>query len=227
MRIMSSVGALANAYSVQALEQRLQQAQRIAFYPLGQRCWATMGVQYTQLAINEVVFSRQVCKLQIQVAIDGREQPVIGDGVIVSTPIWVAATFVPPVVPTFLPYDAATLALNAIALHKRSEWSNVLATTDALIEIEAYLAVRPRGKCDRWCYRNGRPANSRASPCRAESCVDGNFAIIDDEMREADRAENSMRVGKAGRDVQYFTAQVDYVPLLDSQWRTAFSGHAS
>jgi len=46
-----------------------------------------MGVEYTQLAINEVVFSRQVCKLQIQVAIDGREQPVIGDGVIVSTPI--------------------------------------------------------------------------------------------------------------------------------------------
>jgi NAD+ kinase len=138
MRIMSSVGALANAYSVQALEQRLQQAQRIALYPLKAEVLSDDGVEYTQLAINEVVISRQRLQAaKIQVAIDGREQPmIIGDGVIVSTPIGSGGYNRSAGGPN-LPYDAARLALTAIALHKRSEWSNVLATNNALIEIEA------------------------------------------------------------------------------------------
>ena len=137
MRTMGSVGALANSYSVQDLEQRLQQAQRIALYPLRAEVLGDDGVGYTQLAINEVVFSRQRLQAaKIQVFIDGREQPVIiGDGVIVSTPIGSGGYNRSAGGPN-LPYNAATLALTAIALHKRSEWSNMLATDDALIEIE-------------------------------------------------------------------------------------------
>jgi NAD+ kinase len=138
MRTMGSVGALANAYSVQDLEQRLQEAQRIALYPLRAEALGDDGVDYTQLAINEVVFSRQRLQAtKIQVVIDGRAQPIIiGDGVIVSTAIGSGGYNRAAGGPN-LPYEAATLALTAIALHKRSEWSDMLVTDDALIEIEA------------------------------------------------------------------------------------------
>jgi len=69
-----------------------------------------------------------------------RSQKLVGDGLLVATPIGSTGSAGGP----RLPLDSELLALTGLAVHRPSEWSNTVLNDQATIEVEVIdYAYRP------------------------------------------------------------------------------------
>jgi NAD+ kinase len=148
MRLPGSVGALGNAFELAKLDERLQAARRISIRPLKAEATLVTGGAVTAFGINEIVVSRQALQAaKLCVKTDGMYgyREVVGDGLLVATPVGSTGYNRSAGGPA-LPLDFQLVALTGIAVHRPSEWSNLVLSNQLTIEVEvtdpAYRAVR-------------------------------------------------------------------------------------
>ena len=130
------------------LMTRLQAARRISVRPLKAEATLVAGGTVTAFGINEIVVSRQALQAaKLCVKTDGMSgyREVVGDGLLVATPVGSTGYNRSAGGPT-LPLNSQLVALTGIAVHRPSEWSNLVLSNQLAIEVEvtdpAYRAVR-------------------------------------------------------------------------------------
>lgn len=133
-----TIGFLMNAYSEDALIERLERAQPVRLYPLSMRVQTIDGAWHEALAINEVALrreSRQAAKLRI--SIDGRVRldMLVCDGLLVATPAGSTAYNLSAHGP-IIPLGAGVLALTPVSAFRPRRWRGALLSHDALVGIE-------------------------------------------------------------------------------------------
>ena len=148
MRLPGSVGALGNAFDLANLGERLQAARRISVRALKAEATLVAGGTATAFGINEIVVSRQVLQAaKLCVKTDGMfgYREVVGDGLLVATPVGSTGYNRSAGGPT-LPLDSELITLTGVAVHRPSEWSNLVLSNQLAIEVEvtdaAYRPVR-------------------------------------------------------------------------------------
>jgi NAD+ kinase len=136
MRLAGSLGFLANAFALENLPERLQTARRLTLSPLKAEVEHAAGNE-TVFAVNEIVLMRQrlqAAKLLAKAGSD-RSTPLIGDGLLMATPIG-SSGYNRSAGGSRLPPDSSLLALTALARHHRSDWCNRVHGAETVIEIE-------------------------------------------------------------------------------------------
>ena len=133
-----TVGFLMNAYSEEALTERLDTAELAELHPLRMRAKREDGSIAEALAINEVSILRagaQAAKLKISV--DGRERmaELVADGALVATPAGSTAYNYSAHGP-ILPIGAEVLALTAVAAFRPRRWRGALLPGGAQVSID-------------------------------------------------------------------------------------------
>ena len=104
MRAAGSLGFLANRFAVARLPQRLRMARSVTLHPLKADAERAGGAITTVFAINEfVLMRRRLQAAKLRVATTGGEcfAHVVGDGLLVATPIAAPATTVRLAVPFY------------------------------------------------------------------------------------------------------------------------------
>ena len=136
MRIASSLGFLANPFQVEDLPERLRTARRLTLCPL--KAKVQHGAESTTVfAVNEIVLIRQrlqAAKLCVTAGSD-RFAPLIGDGLLVTTPIG-SSGYNRSIGGPALSHNSSLLALTALAAHHRSEWCNTVVNDRSAVEVE-------------------------------------------------------------------------------------------
>jgi NAD+ kinase len=138
MRVAGSLGFLANRLEVADLHHRLRMARSITLHPLKAEAEHASDANTTAFAINEVVLVRQRLEAaKLRVATTGSESPadIIGDGLLVATPIG-STGYNRSAGGPVLPQESSLLALTALAVDRRSDWSNTVVSNSATIEVE-------------------------------------------------------------------------------------------
>jgi NAD+ kinase len=161
MRLSGSVGALGNPLCLANLRERLEAARRMTIYPLKAEAHSTAGGISCAFGINEVVISRQhlqAANLRVRAGSTERWRKVIGDGVLVASPIG-SAGYNQSAGGPILPLDSQLLALTGMAIRNRSERCNTVVSERVQVDVDvidraAKLAAIPAG---------GSPANRRRS----------------------------------------------------------------
>ena len=123
-----SVGFLMNEFGIDALPDRLDQAERSVVHPLLMVATDADGVTRTARAINEVSLLRQSYQAaKLRIAIDGRTRlsELIADGVLVSTPAGSTAYNLSANGP-ILPLSSAMLALTPISPFRPRRWRGAI-----------------------------------------------------------------------------------------------------
>jgi NAD+ kinase len=136
MRVAGSLGILANPFDLHGLHERLRVARRLSLCPLKAETEHGAG-SATVFAINEIVLIRQrlqAAKLRVTARPDSFA-PLIGDGLLVATPIG-SSGYNRSVGGPGLPHGSSLLALTALAPHHRSEWRNIVLSDEAVIQVE-------------------------------------------------------------------------------------------
>jgi len=137
MRVAGSAGVLANDLELANLPQRLLAARRVTLHPLEAQVRHAGGTSIA-LAVNEIVLMRQrlqAARLRVGGLREAGVGEVIGDGLLVATPIG-STGYNRSAGGSTLPQGSALLAVTALVLNPRSRWCNRIVGDDAVIDIE-------------------------------------------------------------------------------------------
>ncbi|MDN5786268.1 MAG: NAD kinase [Pseudorhodobacter sp.] len=133
-----TIGFLMNAYSVDDLPRRLEEAGEEVLNPLALRAERVDGTVTLGLAINEVSLLRagpQAAKLRISVDGRVRMEELVCDGALVATPAGSTAYNYSAHGP-ILPIGSDVLALTAIAAFRPRRWRGALLPKAALVRLD-------------------------------------------------------------------------------------------
>jgi len=133
-----TVGFLMNAYSEEALVERVRDAELAVLNPLRMRAQCLDGLTREALAINEVALLRagsQAAKLAVTVDDKLRMAELICDGALVATPAGSTAYNYSAHGP-MLPIGSDVLAVTAIAAYRPRRWRGALLPKQARVRIE-------------------------------------------------------------------------------------------
>jgi NAD+ kinase len=133
-----SVGFLMNAYSPEALPQRLAKAQPVRIHPLEMVARDRTGTEHHALAINEVSVLREHRQAaKIRISIDGvvRLDELMADGVLVATPVGSTAYNLSVDGP-IVPLRAGVLALTPISAFRPRRWRGALLSHVARVRFD-------------------------------------------------------------------------------------------
>jgi NAD+ kinase len=143
MRTEGSIGFLGNALRTDNLFERLRSGRTITFHPLRADIEQTDGCRRTLFGINEIVFFRQQLQTaKLQVMVDGYldVKAVVGDGLLVATPLGSTA-YNRAIGGPRLPIGSGLLALTGIAIRHPMDCSPIVLDDDAVISLEVIEAV--------------------------------------------------------------------------------------
>lgn len=133
-----TVGFLMNEYRPDGLMDRLVRAQPVELHPLEMTARKKSGEAYTALAINEVSLlreARQAAKIRIRVDGIVRLEELMGDGVLVATPVGSTAYNLSAHGP-IIPLAAGVLALTSISAFRPRRWRGALLPHGAKVVFE-------------------------------------------------------------------------------------------
>jgi len=137
MRLGDSVGFLGNRPDLANLPDRLRKAQAVSIRPLKAEVQDVSGHTTTVFGINEIVLMRQRLQAaKLRLTLNGTKQlaDVIGDGLLVATPVG-STGYNRSVGGPNLPIDSALLALTGLAVVHSCDWANTVISDDTLIEV--------------------------------------------------------------------------------------------
>ena len=141
-----SVGFMMNAFSEEALDERLEAVQRTRIYPLSMQVLDSSGQTRQALALNEVSLFRstyQAAKLQIVVDGEVRLDELICDGALLSTPAGSTAYNLSAHGP-IIPIEAPLMALTPISPFRPRRWRGAILSNRAVVKfITREAAKRP------------------------------------------------------------------------------------
>ena len=138
MRLPDSVGALANVLSLTDLPDRLTSAKPVTLRPLKAEIERLNGEVTAAFGFNEIVVSRmrlQLAKLAVRVGDTDRFQKIVGDGLMVVTPIG-SKGYNRSAGGSTLQLNSSSLLLTGIAVRTPSDWTNAVLSDGVVIEIE-------------------------------------------------------------------------------------------
>jgi NAD+ kinase len=138
MRLPDSVGALGNPFKLQNLVGRLEAARRISIRPLVAETTTVSDRTVKAFGINEIAVSRerlQAAKLRVRVGKENRWLDLVGDGLLIATPIG-STGYNRSAGGSTLPLTSNLLALTGVAVHRPSDWSNTVLDDQAIVDIE-------------------------------------------------------------------------------------------
>jgi NAD+ kinase len=133
MQLPGSCGALGNPFHLERLTERLQASQRILIRPLKAEVTLVDGSLATSFGINEIVVSGQIlqaAKLCVRIDQTARYREVVGDGLLLATPIGSTGYNRSVGGPT-LPLDSQLVALTGVAVRRPPAWSNTVLSNRA------------------------------------------------------------------------------------------------
>ena len=141
-----TVGFLMNAPDLDALPERIKEAEKAIIHPLAMRATDASGATHHALAINEVSLFRQTRQsARVRIIVNGktRMDSLTCDGVLLSTPAGSTAYNLSAHGP-ILPLNAHLLALTPISAFRPRRWKGALLPHDAVVRFEALEAdARP------------------------------------------------------------------------------------
>jgi len=133
-----TVGFLMNEFRPDGLMERLARAQKVTLHPLEMTARDASGKSHTALAINEVSLLREARQAaKIRVSVDGivRLEELMGDGVLVSTPVGSTAYNLSAHGP-IIPLAGGVLALTPITAFRPRRWRGALLPHGAKVAFE-------------------------------------------------------------------------------------------
>jgi NAD+ kinase len=139
-----TIGFLMNAYSVEALPERLAAAEETVINPLAMRAENARGRVTEALAINEVSLLRQGPQAaKLRVSIDGRVrlEELVCDGALVATPAGSTAYNYSAHGP-ILPIGSDVLALTAMSAFRPRRWRGALLPRTAVVRFDVVEAEK-------------------------------------------------------------------------------------
>lgn len=139
-----TVGFLMNGYAVDALPERLAQAEETVINPLEMKATTADGRVVRALAINEVSLLRagpQAAKLAIHVDGKLRLDELVCDGALLCTPAGSTAYNYSAHGP-ILPIGSDVLALTAVAAFRPRRWRGALLPKTAVVRLEVLDPVK-------------------------------------------------------------------------------------
>ncbi|MDR5653103.1 NAD kinase [Ruixingdingia sedimenti] len=139
-----TIGFLMNAFSLDALPERLAVAVEEVINPLAMRAVTVDGQVETALAINEVSLLRagpQAAKLRITIDGKVRMEELVCDGALVSTPAGSTAYNYSAHGP-ILPIGSDVLALTPMAAFRPRRWRGALLPKSAVVRFDVLEAEK-------------------------------------------------------------------------------------
>jgi NAD+ kinase len=133
-----TVGFLMNEFRPDGLMERLTLAKKVTLHPLEMTARDVGGVSHRALAVNEVSLLREARQAaKIRVSVDGivRIPELMGDGVLVATPVGSTAYNLSAHGP-IIPLAAGVLALTPISAFRPRRWRGALLPAGASVEFE-------------------------------------------------------------------------------------------
>jgi NAD+ kinase len=143
MRTEGSIGFLGNALRTDDLVERLHSGRTITFHPLRADIEQTGGRRRTLFGINEIVLFRQqlqAAKLELKVDRHQDVVAVVGDGLLLATPLGSTA-YNRAICGPRLPIGSGLLALTGISIRHPADWSPIVLDDGAVINLEVIEAV--------------------------------------------------------------------------------------
>lgn len=135
---LGTLGFLHNSYEPEGLPERLERAKTAFIHPLRALVKDQAGVQHDLLAYNEVALFRQMrhtARIKIRVNDDLRLKELMGDGVMVSTPMGSTAYNYSAGGP-IIPLSANILPLTPISPFRPRRWPGALLPNTAKIQFD-------------------------------------------------------------------------------------------
>jgi NAD+ kinase len=135
---LGTVGFLLNAYSVDELEARIAQAQKVELNPLRMRARLASGDEVEAIGINEVAVYRETRQAALlRIAIDGvaRLPELACDGVLVATSAGSTAYNLSAHGP-IIPIGANLLALTPISPFRPRRWRGALLPSRSCFRVD-------------------------------------------------------------------------------------------
>jgi NAD+ kinase len=133
-----TVGFLMNEFRPDGLMERLALAKKVTLHPLEMAARDVAGVGHRAFAINEVSLlreARQAAKLSVSVDGIVRIPELMGDGVLVATPVGSTAYNLSAHGP-IIPLAAGVLALTPISAFRPRRWRGALLPAGASVSCE-------------------------------------------------------------------------------------------
>ena len=133
-----TVGFLMNEFRPDGLLERLARAQPVTLHPLEMIAHSKAGSVHTALAINEVSLLREARQAaKIRISVDGivRLDELMGDGVLVATPVGSTAYNLSAHGP-IIPLAGGVLALTPISAFRPRRWRGALLPNGAKVAFE-------------------------------------------------------------------------------------------
>ncbi|MDB5409034.1 MAG: kinase [Rhodospirillales bacterium] len=137
-----TVGFLMNEFRPDGLMERLARAKKVTLHPLEMTARDVAGISHRALAINEVSVLREARQAaKISVSVDGivRIPELMGDGVLVATPVGSTAYNLSAHGP-IIPLAAGVLALTPISAFRPRRWRGALLPAGASVAFEVLEA---------------------------------------------------------------------------------------
>jgi NAD+ kinase len=154
LRTSGSVGFLGNDYRIQDLRERLFAASQLVLHPLRAEIERNGAENQTLFGINDIVLVRdRLQSAKMRVSVNGQRETsvIVGDGVLVATPIGSTA-YNRALGGPRLPLGSPLLCLTGIALTQGSRWCNTIVQNRAVLNIEPidpdYRPVRVENSLD-------------------------------------------------------------------------------